>query len=198
MDKKETLSLTIVGIVLIFVISIVIFKFFGSIVLSGTLCLLPCYTIVLTILFFTFGKRTEKKLIGNQIRFIVDQLFSFYYILIDNEETPYNIDIPPDVNTDDLDISNSNKKLIKNTLIIVFSMALVFFLVSIILWGSNNKKGKIKNTYNSLNYLKFIVLKNCVILVFVILIQLLFYNFIIGEYRPADITSIASYILSQI
>ena len=182
-------------------ISGIILKLFGSLVLSSILFLLPCYTIILTILFFTFGKRTEQKLIGNQIRFVIDQLFSFYSIItsIDPNKKPISpITIDDNTINDDVDIGNSNKKLIKNTLIIVLSMTLFFFLVSIILWGSNNKKGNVKNTYNSLNYLKFIVLKNCVVLVFVILIQLLFYNFIIGEYRPTDINMILSHLLNYI
>ena len=63
------------------------------------------------------------------------------------------------------------------------------------LWYYKNKTDK---SYTIHKYIHFIVYKNLIILLCVIIIQLLFYNFIVGVYRPVDYNTIVHNLIKYI
>ena len=183
--KKNNNILTIIGFILIFIIPIIISKIFSISKTADCLFLLVFYSILLTTIFFTISKKSELNMLSNQVKFLVEEILGLGKIInFDLDDLALSNDTKHDLNDADDGIDSDNKDLITITLTVLSIFSVITLIVSAILWFFVYKKDK---KYTLKKYLQYIVLKNLIVLVFVFILQYLFYTIIISSYRPLDI-----------
>lgn len=196
-EEKKNNILTIIGFILIFIIPIIIIKIFSISKTSDCLFLLVFYSILLTTIFFTIGKKAELNMLSNQVKYLVEEIIGIGKTINFNIDNNINLsnDTYNELKKEDKKIEDKNKDLIKKTIRIlsIFSVITLFF--SVILWFFVYKKDK---KYTVKKYLQYIVLKNLIVLVFVFILQYLFYTIIISSYRPLDINNVILELINYI
>lgn len=170
--KMADLSI-VIGSLLFLGILAFIYKRFGLKILSNTLFLISIYILVLSLVFFTIGLYTEKKVIKHNIDFILDKTLTII--------KPKNILVLTKKQKDELNeqnelIKKDNNKIIMKASISFGLFVLVTLISSIVIWKYSNSTME--------EFKQFIILKNSIVLVVVIIVQILFYLFVIGENRP--------------
>lgn len=196
-EEKKNNILTIICFILIFIIPIIIIKIFSISKTSDCLFLLVFYSILLTTIFFTIGKKAELNMLSNQVKYLVEEIIGIGKTINFNIDNNINLsnDTYNELKKEDKKIEDKNKDLIKKTIRIlsIFSVITLFF--SVILWFFVYKKDK---KYTVKKYLQYIVLKNLIVLVFVFILQYLFYTIIISSYRPLDINNVILELINYI
>ena len=184
--KMANLSI-IIGSILYIGILFIIYKIFGIKKLSNTLFLLSIYILLLSVVFFTIGLYVEKKVIKDNINFIIKKMFDKgFYVRQKLILTPEQKET---LNNDNHIIHKNNKKIIEKALISFGIFIFVMFISSIILWKYT------KLSYNEFN--KKIVFKNIIILFVIMIVQILFYLFVIGNNRPIGIYDLIKNIIHK-
>ena len=164
-----------------------IYKRFGLKILSNTLFLISIYILILSLVYFTIGLYTEKKVIKKNIDFILDKTLPII--------KPKNILLLTKKQEEHLDKKNELIKKDNNKIImkasISFGLFILFTLISsIVVWKYSNSSMQ--------EFKQFIVLKNSVVLVVVIFVQVLFYLLVIGENRPIGLYDLILNILKKV
>lgn len=149
------------------------------------------YLCVLVFFYFTYGVSIEKKVINEQVDIITNNLVSFFSeIGIKLKPLPeYDIDKEESNQT----IKNNNLK--KKVLILVCCLFLLTFIISITIWILNN----LKNPYYGLDkYGKNVVIKNIILILIVVSVQMLFSTFIIKNVLPLDTNKVINILVDAI
>lgn len=184
--KMADLSI-VIGSLLFLSILVFIYKRFGLKILSNTLFLISIYILVLSLVFFTIGLYTEKKVIKKNIDFVLDKTLS---IIKPRKLLHLTKKQEDDLNEQNELIKNDNNKIIMKASISFGLFVLVTLILSIIIW---------KYTKSTMQEFKqFIIIKNSIILVFVIIVQIIFYLFVIGENRPIGLYDLILKLLEKL
>lgn len=173
--------------VCVFIITLIIFSYiYGIKNLPSLFFLITMYTCIIVIIYFTYGQYISKKLVDKQIYYVFKGFTKYNVIFKDYFDKIFNyekIDIANDNN-----IEKKNKTIINNikyllSLILVIGITISF---SIYLYTKNYKLD-LNNNYNYfINYVNDVVKENAIILIIIIIIQLLFNYFITRNYVPLE------------
>ena len=166
---------------------LITYYLFGSQVLSSNLFIIGVYTLLVPLLFFSYGKYTEKRVAKKELnRFIKNNLELFKFLnpgISDSVNKNANIgDNPIDEET-----KKTNSELIKYSLIASSIIMVLFVGLSYILWFNvKNKKFNIMMAQNSL------------ILLLVVIVEIIFTTLIAGNYRQLDDNRIKKELFKQL
>lgn len=149
------------------------------------------YLCVLVVFYFTYGLSIEKKVINNQINIITNDLITFF--------GQFGIKLKPlseyDIDKEEAEQTIKNNTLKKKVLILVSCLFLLTFIMSITIWILNN----LKLPYYGLDkYGKNIVIKNIILILIVVSVQILFSTFIIKNVLPLDTEKVVNIIVDKI
>ena len=170
----------------------VLIKFYGLTKLSDLIFLSTFYLAILVSVYFTYGVVIEKKLIRAQIKSIISDTFNTLNIF--NFKTNKKID-PPEQNNQNEDGDNKNKQILEKTQKLILIVLVSGFIISLSLWIYIYRKYKY---FNIKNYFLNIILKNTILLSFVLAIQLLFTTFVTGKYLPLETAEVWKIIINNL
>jgi len=171
---------------------VVLIKFYGLTKLSDLIFLSTFYLAILVSVYFTYGVVIEKKLIRAQIKSIISDTFNTLNIF--NFKTNKKID-PPEQNNQNEDGDNKNKQILEKTQKLILIVLVSGFIISLSLWIYIYRKYKY---FNIKNYFLNIILKNTILLSFVLAIQLLFTTFVTGKYLPLETAEVWKIIINNL
>lgn len=171
------------SLITIFILIITYFVL-GLKILISNMMLLGMYAFIVPCLYFTFGSYIEKLIVEKQINNLIDQVL--------NETNQFGVALPNiNINVsyaeDDI-VEQKNKKLIEESFITTTVFSFIFILFTYFLYKV------IKNNYNY----SHIVFENLIILLFIIIVELLFFGFIVRNYRTLDSNVVSAIILNDI
>lgn len=176
---------------------LVLVYFFGLSKLADLIFLSTCYLAILVTVYFTYGVTIEKKLITKQISSVINDTYGIINIF--NIKTSKKIN--PKTNNNSGGNSNNNKTDAKNKQIVNKTIKLIAIVLvsgiitSTLLWMTLYRKQK---SFNIKNFLINVVVKNIVLLIFVLAIQLIFTTFVTGKYLPLETKEVYKIIVNNI
>ena len=165
----------------------VIHGVYFSNLLCETLVMVAVYTVFVTVLFFTFGKYIETSVAKNNADLLVDSLtddIKFFGTNLAPKQFQEISDLlkrlkPPNMDKEDQNVNTQNMKLIKNTMFYVLIGALIAIVVGLIFWLTLLRR-PIKQ------YFTFIFPHALIVLVFVAIVEIIFFITISKNYRSLD------------
>lgn len=167
---------------------IIIYSYFQGYIISSQrvfMCLIYCSLLIT--LYFTYSIKVARGMITKQIRLIVDNIKNIMEIYqIENKKIALDKNTRKESllqSSQNNKLEEKNKKIYHNSLIIVIFCFLFSFIISFLIWGFNNSKYKM---YNLKLYSQKVIQKNMIILVGVLITQLIFSTFIIGNILPLN------------
>ena len=152
------------------------------------------YSIAVAVLFFTYGKMIEEKVVSSNISYLLDNFTDQTFdILRDSDkklvlEKLKNIDLA-DFKKDDITVDKHNKTIINKAIKYISIFACVSILTSIILWY-----------FGKVSYKEFfieVVGKSFLFLSIIIIFEILFLTLISKNYKSLDPNLIKNYIITK-
>ena len=165
----------------------VIHGVYFSNLLCETLVMVAVYTVFVTVLFFTFGKYIETSVAKNNADLLVDSLtddIKFFGTNLAPKQFQEISDLlkrlkPPNMDKEDQNVNTQNMKLIKNTMFYVLIGALIAIVVGLIFWLT-----LLRRPFKQ--YFTFIFPHALIVLVFVAIVEIIFFITISKNYRSLD------------
>ena len=175
--KMANLSI-IIGVVLFFILLAIVYKIYGVFGLCNGLFLLSFYVLMLSFIFFTIGIQVENKVIKKNIDFIIER-FKKEAPNMKLKKLKLTKDQQKQLKKDDEKTDRQNNKIIYKTLAYFGSFVILLLIASLTIWKKFNNDFKI--------FKNFIVIKNLIVLVVVMIVQIIFYKLVIQNNRPIGI-----------
>jgi len=177
MDKTG-LTINILSPSLFFILVSLVY-YFSRNKLSSNLFLISLYTVLIVVLFFTYGSYIEKVSIKNQINYIIDEQTSTLQSIIKSTTSGINFSdndliksIPPQNKNLDDETKKNNTKALYEAIIFASVVFIIGVSLSYLLWKKNGK-----NTFSIMVY------HNLIILVFVFIVELVYFACLSKNYR---------------
>ena len=187
--KMANLSI-IIGIILFFILLGVVYKIYGVFGLCNGLFLLSFYVLILSFIFFTIGLQVENKVIQKNIDFLIDMFKRELPEMKPKKKLELPIEEKKELNKEDEKINRENDKIIYKTIGYFGSFVILLLIASIIIWKKTNNDFKI--------FKNFIVIKNLIVLVVVMIVQIIFYKLVIQNNRPIGIYDLIENLINRL
>ena len=132
------------------------------------------------IFFFTYGAFVEKLVLRRQIKFIMDDFVGSLKLYVPSDVWKQLGDatatIPPADTSHDQDTEDNNQSLMREALSIFGAFLTVALVVVAILWYTSGKAFDLKRLFG----------ESLLLLVFVAVVELLFYTLVAANYKSVD------------
>ena len=165
---------------LLFILLCSFIFYLGRNTLSSNLFLISCYTAVIVILFFTYGKYIESLSLDNQLNYFIDNETSTLKVLLEASGYPTDSinnnleEIKPDPSMDN-GTKKLNRKILEEGIIFASVILVVGFSISYLLWKTNKE----------FNY-RTMIYHNIILLFFVFIVEIIYFTCLSKNYRVLD------------
>jgi hypothetical protein len=164
--------------------------------ICGILINVTLMGVFLIVFFFTYVKDVEKKLVENQMKYLINDLFNDLKIALPGNNYMQNISkniqtAPSKKTQEDINVDNSNKKIFESTIsLLVKIVAIVTIAIAGLFWWKSG-------TSESFNPL-CLLLKGLIILCFIGLTEFVFLNLVAKNYKSLDPNYVKYMILDEL
>lgn len=153
--------------------------YFGRNKLSSNLFLISLYTVLIVILFFTYGNFIEQESTKSQLDYLIDSQTSSLQSIIKSTSGGVNFinndlikSISSQSDTIDDEVKKNNTKALYESIIFASIIFIVGVSASYLLWKKNGK-----NTYSTMVY------HNLIMLLFVFIVEIVYFSCLSKNYR---------------
>lgn len=165
-------------------------EFFSNLFLS-----ISIYAFVVSVLFFTVTSQLEGIAVKNNVNRVVEELLEPVITLIPENDKAIikgamNNLVAPDMSNVDAKVSNSNKNLIKNVMMIISSILVFAVLVVFGIWAGMYLRFRANPNSPPPFNIKLMFVQQGIIVGFVALIQIAFLGIIGTSFRSVDTNNI--------
>lgn len=174
-DEQNKNTLDIILVIVFIIVLVLIYYLFGYETLLNNIFLISVYAVIVAIIFFTFGAYIEKLIVQTQVENLIDEVLDPYQVVMD-KKPDINID-PGGMDKLDEEVKQNNSDLVSKARVSLGSFCLVGLIIVIIMYIRKNDTISLKDLF----------IRNGILLIAVVTVELLFFGIITKNFRTLSL-----------